>query len=437
MKSAGKRRSAAAVLTAAALAAASPALGGPVRVTLVNGTTGEPGRADLLTLYRLGQGMEPVASLEDAGASAVLEAPAEAAPENFPRPYLLQATYAGVNYNQPVRLDADGSAEAALTVYDPFDRWEDGGIALTTWRALYRRLPRAAGAAADTLRADHIFVIENRTAPPRTFASDGETLRFRLPGEDALVGIPSVSATGASGMPVPQSPFPVETAAAAGNDYAVRTAFKPGETEIVLSYEVEYPGERHEASLVAPRDSPEVLLLAAPADMTLALPDDASGPAAAGWEFPGPDPDAGLNVARKFGVRAGEPVRMVFAGGSPAAADAGPAAFSAPPARPAPGGGALPPVEAPGAPGDSASPVGTIGVLPDPTRAGKWALALLMAAALGFGLLHRAFGGPSDPSGGGGKDPAAGGGKDPAAGGGKDPATGGGKDPAARGGAAR
>lgn len=388
----------AAAAVAAVTAAASPALGGPVRVTLVNGTTGEPGRADFLTLYRLGQGMEPVASVEDAAASAVLEAPAEAAPGNFPRPYLLQATYAGVNYNQPVRLDTDGSAEATLTVYDPFDRWEDGGIGLTTWRALYRRQPGAAGAAADTLRADHIFVIENRTAPPRTFASDRETLRFRLPGEDALIGVPSVSATGATGMPVPQSPFPVE-GAAAGNDYAVRTAFKPGETEIVLSYEVEYPDERHEASLVAPRDSPEVMLLAAPADLTLALPDDAAGPAAAGWEFLGPDPDAGLNVARKTGVEAGEPVRMVFSGGSPAAADAGPTAFSAPPARPPPGGGALPPVEAPAAPGDAASPVGTIGVLPDPTRAGKWALALLMAAALGFGLLHRAFGG------GGGGDP--------------------------------
>lgn len=415
MKSARRRRSAAALVAAAAAVAAGPTFGGPVRVTLVNGTTGEPGRADLLTLYRLGQGMEPVASVEDAAGAAVLEAPAEAAPGSFPRPYLLQATYAGVNYNRPVRLDADGSAEATLTVYDPFDRWEEGGIALTTWRALYRRQPSAAGAGANTLRADHIFVIENRTAPPRTFASDRETLRFRLPGEDALVGVPSVSATGATGMPVPQSPFPVEGRAAGGDyaDYAVRTAFKPGETEVVLSYEVAYPGERHEASLVAPRDSPEVMLLAAPADLALALPEDFSGPAAAGWEFLGPDPEAGLNVARKTGVEAGDPVRMVFSGGSAPAADAGPAAFSAPPARPTAGagGGALPPVEAPAASGDSVSPVGTIGVLPDPSRAGKWALALLMAAALGFGLLHRAFGGGSPAGRGGGSNPVARGGK--------------------------
>ena len=41
--------------------------------------------------------------------------------------------------------------------------------------------------------------------------------------------------------------------------------------------------------------------------------------------------------------------------------------------------------------------MGSVGLLPDPTIASKWALALLMAAALGFGLLHRAFGGGGSP----------------------------------------
>lgn len=405
-----------ALLAAAAPLALGPtpaASAGPVRVTLRNGTTGAAGRADLVTLYRLGAGMEPVATVENPVGEAVLHAPEETAPEETAPgaaggrrpPYLAQATYAGVNYNQPIRLDADGSAAVTLTVYDGFDGWEEERIGLTTWRALYRRLP-AAGDRPDALRADHIFVVENRSDPPRTFVSGTETLRFRLPPETALLGVPSVNATGATGMPVPQSPFPVAAAEAGGNDYAVRTAFKPGETEIVLSYEVRYPGERHEASLVAPRDSPEVMLLAQPPDILLALPPDAAG--VAGWEILGPDEEAGLTVARKRGVAAGEPVRMVFSGGSrpPAAAGtaggtgggtgggaagaAGP--FSAPPAS-RPGNPALPPVEAPAAAGEDASEVGTVGLLPDPTRAGKWAIALLMAAALGFGLLHRVFGG--------------------------------------------
>lgn len=395
---------AAAAVSAGPFAANEAAAAGPVRVTLRNGSTGGPGRADLVTLYRLGQGMEPVASVTNPVGEALLDAPDGASPEAgaAPRPYLAQATYAGVNYNQMIRLDAGGSAAVTLTVYDGFDRWDEQRIGLTTWRALYRRLPAAGG--PDALRADHIFVVENRSDPPRTFVSDTETLRFRLPPEGALLGVPSVSATGATGMPVPQSPFPVEGGGAAGNDYAVRTAFKPGETEIVLSYEVRYPDERHEASLVAPRASPEVMLLAQPADITLSLPPDADGAAAAGWEILGPDEEAGLTVARKRGVAAGEPVRMVFSGGSrPSAAGTGSGGggagtFSAPPSRP--GSGALPPVEAPAAEDGTGSAVGTIGLLPDPTRAGKWAIALLMAAALGFGLLHRLFGGGGKPGGG-------------------------------------
>lgn len=348
------------ILAAALLLGPAPAVAGPITVRLVNGTTGEPATVELLTLYRLGEGMEPVASLENAGPEAVLEAP----DGGGPRPWLVQATHGGVNYNQPTPLGPDGTAEIELTVYDGFSEWREPEIGLTTWRALYRRLPWSSG---DALRVDHILVVDNRTDPPRTFVADDETLRFRVPEEPVRRGLPSVSATGAAGMPVPQSPFPV------GDDgfWAIRTAFKPGETEVVLSYEVGYEGERHEARLVAPRASPEVMLLASPPDITLEIPVGAPP----GWELLGADESAGLTAARKFGVAAGEAVELVFRGGS------APSETTT--------GGALPPVE--GAVPDGPQ-VGTVGRLPDPTLASKWAIALLMAAALGFGLLHRGVG---------------------------------------------
>lgn len=347
------------LLVAALLLASGSAFAGPVRVRLLNGTTGEPATAELVTLYRLGEAMDPVASAENAGPELVLEAPGDATP----RPWLVQASYRGVNYNEPIRLGSDGSADVELTVYDPFGEWSEPDIGLVTWRALYRRLPRSAG---DALRVDHILVVENRTDPPRTFLAD-ETLRFFLPDEPVRRGPPSVSATGATGMPVPQSPFPVGT----GGAWAIRTAFKPGETELILNWEVAYEGERHEVRLAAPRASPEVMLLASPPDIELALPPDA----APGWELLGADEAAGLTAARKFDVAAGEPVGLVLSGGS------------SPPETTATGR-ALPPVQS-GA-GDG-SDVGTVGRLPDPTLASKWAIALLMAAALGFGLLHRAL----------------------------------------------
>ncbi len=335
------------------LAATTAATAGPVRVTLRNGTTDGPGTADLLTLYRLGEGMEPIASLENPGAEAVLDGPDAGGAQ----PFLIQATWRGVNYNQPIRLGADGGGEAALTVFDTFSDWDDNAIALTTWRALYRR-------TGDRLRVDHILLVSNQTNPPRTFLDPDESFRMRVPPEGTRIGLPSLSATGGVGMPVPQSLAPV------GEDaFAARTAFKPGETELVFSYEVDYAAERHEVNLVAPRNSPEALLLASPEDIALTLPDDAPD----GWLILEPDPEAGLAAARKFGIVAGEPVRLVLSGGSVPAAR-----------NPA----ALPPVRD-GEAGSGAT--GTIGLLPDPARRFHWILGMLMAAALAFGLLHRAF----------------------------------------------
>lgn len=353
-------------LTAALLLLPLAAAAQPVRVTIVNGTTQEPASVDLVTLYRLGQGMEPVAQLENPDAQVTLEAPDDGPAAGGIRPFLLQATYRGVNYNAPVRLTPGETTEAAIVVYDPFGEWSEPEIGLSTWRALYRRMPGERHA----LRVDHIFVVENRTEPPRTFTHDDETLRFRLPPEGALLELPTVSSTGETGMPVPQSSFAVGDE----GDHAIRTAFKPGETEIVLSYAVAYEGERHEAKLIAPRASPEVLLLASPLDIQLELPDGAP----AGWEILGPDEEARLTAARKFDVAAGEPVGMIFSGGT------------APPVT-APAGRPLPGLVAQSE--EERGAVGTIGRLPDPTRGSKWALALLMAAALGFGLLHRVFGG--------------------------------------------
>ena len=371
-------RLSAAFLAAALLALPLAAGGQPVRVTIVNGTTQEPAAVDLVTLYRLGQGMEPVHQIENPDAQVTLEAPAQPA-EGAPaaggmRPFLLQATYRGVNYNAPVRLTPGETTEAAIVVYDPFEDWDDAEIGLSTWRALYRRMP----GEGNSLRVDHIFVVDNRTDPPRTFTHEDETLRFRLPPEGALLELPTISSTGETGMPVPQSSFPVGDE----GDYAIRTAFKPGETEVILSYAVSYDGERHEAALIAPRASPEVLLLASPLDIELEIP--AGVPP--GWEILGPDEEARLTAARKFGVAAGEPVGMIFSGGTPPPPAAGATGGT-------PGGRQLPGLVAQSE--EERSAVGTIGRLPDPTIASKWALALLMAAALGFGLLHRAFGGGS------------------------------------------
>ena len=216
--------------------------------------------------------------------------------------------------------------------------------------ALYRRLP----GAGESLRVDHIFIVENRSDPPRTFTGEAETLRFRLPPEALLLEVPTVSATGETGMPVPQSSFPV----GADGDYAIRTAFKPGETEIVLSYEVRYDGERHEAALIAPRASPRSCC--SPRRRTSASKSPRRGPRLGD---PRPRPNAGLTAARKFDGGGREAVGMVFSGGSIPAPAAG--------SRPLPALVNEPEAAGPGPEGQRSEPSVCSPTRPAP-RSGRW-----------------------------------------------------------------
>ena len=61
------------LLPLALLALPLSAAAQPVRVTLVNGTTQVGASVDLVTLYRLGQGMEPVDSVENPAEQVTLE----------------------------------------------------------------------------------------------------------------------------------------------------------------------------------------------------------------------------------------------------------------------------------------------------------------------------------------------------------------------------
>ena len=164
-----------------------------------------------------------------------------------------------------MRLTPGETTEAAIVVYDPFEEWNDTDIGLSTWRALYRRMP----GERDALRVDQIL----RGGQPHRPAPHLHQRR-RDPA------VPAAARRHAPRAPdhqfdrrdrdagVPQSSFAVGDE----GDYAIRTAFKPGETEIVLSYAVAYEGERYEAALIAPRASPEVLLLASRSTWTSKSP---------------------------------------------------------------------------------------------------------------------------------------------------------------------
>jgi hypothetical protein len=186
--------------------------------------------------------------------------------------------------------------------------------------------------------------------PPKTFHDPKGSFRFQLP-TTSLRELHSVSARGASGMPVPQqaAPDPGEEGV-----YVTRTDFKPGETEVVISYEVSYGEDGYQLKSRALYPLSELYVFVAPTDVRI----DASG-----WENLGPEPQGRFVAIRKRDLAVGAPIELKLSGGTAQIASSGTASTGD-------GGGQS-----------------TITVLPDPMRYSKAVLVLLMAAALGYGLL--------------------------------------------------
>ncbi len=335
---------------------------GSIRADIVNGTTGAPGRADVVTLYDLAAGMEAVAFLENLEGSFTLEDI-----EVKRSAFLLQATYAGVNYSQTVSFAGGNIVEATVTVYDVTDEWKD--IEIRSARFLFRR-------DHDKMKVDKLYVVENKTEPKRTFYGPEGTLRFQLP--PGIETPQSVSASHESGMPIPQTSMPLSD----GTGYATDTALKPGATDIAISYEVDYGSENFVFEDKTFVQTSELIALVAPADIEV----DAKG---RGWRELGLEPQGRFSVYQMTNVAAGTPIQMTFSGGSEHAEElvassssSAPASTSASTSASSMGGAA---------PGGGLSEGGGGGqrvfTIQDPILPQIWIVVLLMGAALGYGLL--------------------------------------------------
>ena len=324
-----------------------------MQVTLTNGTTGASGAAEKVTLLRLGSEMIPVKELGAVtGSFEITDVEVQGE-----RPMLLQVTSGGVNYNQPVNFGRGYEAVSEVTVYDAFDQWDDQAIVVTTSRFLYRR-------EGDSLFVDKVFVVENRSSPPRTYHDPDGTFRFNLPTED-LIEMGAITASSALGVPVPQSASPLSD----GSGFVTKTAFKPGETQFAISYEVRYEGGNFTADGQAFFPLADLLVFVAPPDIEIDAP---------GWELLGIEPEGRFSAMRLFDVSPGDPMRFTLSGGS----------VTAPPLTSSSSGAGGSASQQPGA-------RGTITRIPDTTRASKWVIVVFMAAALGFGLLKTLW--PSIP----------------------------------------
>lgn len=219
---------------------ASVSLAGTISGTVTNGTTNKPAAGVEVILIQLQGTMKPVANTKtDAQGHYQLSNDLLGS-----GPMLLRAVYRGVNYHQPV---TPGMTTADVQVFEPTDN--PSAISVSTHYIVLQ--PNGTD-----LTVGELFKVSNKTNPPVAYYRSGGSFLFELP-KGAQIG--DVSAGAASGMPV------IETPLDKGNGMqAIDYAFRPGDSEVQISYHMPYPNNQATVHTISPYAAEQVGYAAPP-----------------------------------------------------------------------------------------------------------------------------------------------------------------------------
>jgi hypothetical protein len=225
----------------AALTLAVSSHAGTVHGTVLNKTTGKPAAGVEVILIQLQGGMQPVAnSKSDAKGNFTFDHPGIGA-----QPMLVRAVYQGVNFHTPLRPGGQGDAEV-----DIYELSKDPKTIAVSGHVIIFQ-PNGA-----SLLVGEEYSIQNNSAPPQAYYRTEGNFDFSVPTKAQLQ---QVAATGPAGMPVVQAQIE------RGNDrYAIAYAFRPGETNIRLSYELPYAGNTASVKIPTLYSGARLLLVAPP-----------------------------------------------------------------------------------------------------------------------------------------------------------------------------
>jgi hypothetical protein len=276
------------VLGALCLSSAGLALAGTAHGTVVNRTTGKPAANVDVVLVSPQAGMQELASTKsDTQGQFTFDNPAIGA-----QPLLIRASYRGVNFNSAL---PPGRSEAQVEVFEVSK--DTKNIAVDSHVVVFQ--PNGS-----TLMVGEEYTVQNASQPPQAYFRAAGSFEFAIPAKAQLQ---QVATTGSTGMPVTQAQID------RGNDhYAIAYAFRPGPTNVRLSYELPYA--ENSATLKLPAIYPGArLLVVAPPGVKLI----ADGLQAAGQE-------QGMDVYTHQPLAAKSALAINISGaGAPAAAVAG------------------------------------------------------------------------------------------------------------------
>jgi len=231
-----------AMAAVAALAVAAEA--GTVKGKVVNGTTLKPVAYVEVILIQLQGGMQPVANTKtNTDGQFTFDHPGIGA-----QPMLVRAVYKGVNFHQAL---PPGRDSVDVSVYDLSS--DAKTISVPSHLVIFQ--PNG-----DKLTVAEQMLVRNEAKPPVAYFRADGNFRVTLPEKAQLR---QIAASGPSGMPVTQAPIDLGK-----NKYAIAFAFRPGDNEVRLAYEMPYLGNAATLKL-APSYGESRVILVVPPSVTL------------------------------------------------------------------------------------------------------------------------------------------------------------------------
>jgi hypothetical protein len=219
---------------------------------IVNGTTGRPAAhqsVQLLTPAQRKIEQVAVTQTDDEGRFAFVRS--DINPAKF---YLLQASFQGVNYHDPVRFRPDGSAVDHFKIYNASK--VQPPLRITSARFLVR-------AQGNAVRVEELFALQNETNPAVSYINANGTFHFKL---DKEAGEPSAAVAGQMNLPLPQD---VEPGNSPGQ-FFIRYPLKPGLTVVMVAYEADYASQSFRLAGSVPYPIDQIELDAVPATLAVA-----------------------------------------------------------------------------------------------------------------------------------------------------------------------
>jgi hypothetical protein len=190
---------------------------GTLHGTVNNGTTGKPGAGVEVVLIQLQGGMTPVAnSKSDASGQFTFDHPGVGA-----QPMLVRAVYKGVNFHQPL---PPGKDSVTVEIFEPTQ--DEKSIFVPSHVVIFQ--PNGT-----SLTVGEEYEVKNSATPPQAYYKTDGNFEITLPEKADLK---QIAASGPSGMPVVQASIDKGK-----NRYAIAFAFRPGESNVRLSYDLPYP----------------------------------------------------------------------------------------------------------------------------------------------------------------------------------------------------